>query len=43
MLFSAIQERLLSSNTPKGFKGAAIGLITTALMALAFYGFAGTI
>lgn len=43
MIFSAIQERLATSDTPMGFKGAAIALICTAIMALALNGFAGVI
>ena len=43
MIFSCIQERLETSNTTYNFKGAAIGLITTAIMALAVYGFSGVI
>lgn len=35
-LFSTIRERLNIAPTPKGFKGVAIGLICTAIMAIAF-------
>lgn len=41
MLFSAIRSRL--EYAPKYFRGAAIGLIATAFMALAFSGFNGLI
>ncbi len=42
LLFSAIQERILAASTPhKAFKGAAIGFITTAFMAMAVMSFAG--
>lgn len=43
MLFSALRERLESSDTPVGFRGIAIGLIATAFMALAFTGLSGVI
>lgn len=39
--FSCIRERLEASNTPKGFKGVPIALLTAALMAMAFTGLAG--
>lgn len=41
MLFSAIRQRLDYAPVAKGFKGAAIGLIVTAFMAMAFMGFQG--
>ncbi len=40
-LFSFIRVRIENSNVPAPFKGNAIALITTALMAMAFYAFAG--
>jgi len=43
MLFSCIQERLETSNTKYNFKGAAIGLVATAIMAIAVYGLGGVI
>lgn len=42
-LFSAIRVRLDNSDVPAPFKGNAIALITAALMALAFLGFAGVL
>lgn len=41
ILFSAMRERIATSNVPEAFRGAAIGLITAGLMALAFMGFTG--
>ncbi len=44
LIFSVMRERLDSLNkVPGPFKGTAIALITTALLALAFTGFAGLI
>ena len=44
LLFASIRERLeLSSNIPRPFQGAAIGLITAGILALAFMGFAGLV
>jgi electron transport complex protein RnfA len=44
VLFSIIRERLdVLNKVPGPFKGTAIALITTALLALAFTGFAGLI
>ena len=40
-LFSTIRERLELSNTPAGFKGVPIALVTASIMAMAFFGFAG--
>ncbi len=41
-LFSVIREKMEYAPTPKGFKGVAIGLICTAIMAIIFIdGFAG--
>jgi len=42
-LFSAIRVRLDNTDMPAAFKGNAIALITAALMALAFLGFAGVL
>ena len=42
-LFSAIRVRLDNTDIPTPFKGNAIALITAALMALAFLGFAGVL
>ena len=42
-LFSFIRVRIDSQDTPKPFKGNAIALITTALMALAFAAFVGLV
>jgi electron transport complex protein RnfA len=42
-LFSAIRVRLDNTDMPLAFKGNAIALITAALMALAFLGFAGVL
>jgi len=41
ILFSAMRERLVVSDVPLPFKGAAIGMITAGLMSLAFMGFTG--
>lgn len=43
ILFSALRERLAFADVPAPFKGAAIGMITAGLMALAFMGFAGLV
>ena len=43
VLFSAMRERLAVADVPVPFKGAAIGMITAGLMALAFMGFAGLV
>ncbi len=41
-LFAVIREKMESAPTPKGFKGVAIGLICSAIMAIVFInGFAG--
>lgn len=42
-LFSAIRVRLDNTDVPAAFKGNSIALITAALMALAFLGFAGVL
>lgn len=41
VLFAALRERLVACDVPQPFQGAAIGMITAGLMALAFMGFAG--
>ncbi len=41
VLFTALRERIAAADVPRPFKGAAIGLITAGLMALAFMGLAG--
>lgn len=43
ILFSAMRERLAVADIPVPFQGAAIGMITAGLMALAFMGFAGLV
>jgi electron transport complex protein RnfA len=43
ILFSAMRERLAVADVPAPFKGAAIGMVTAGLMALAFMGFAGLV
>lgn len=43
ILFSAMRERLAVADVPAPFQGAAIGMITAGLMALAFMGFAGLV
>ena len=43
VVFTAIRERLDSSETPIAWKGAPIALITMAVMAMAFGGLAGII
>ena len=42
-LFSCIRERLEIATTPEAFKGNPVALVTAALMALAFTGFAGLV
>ena len=39
--FSAMRERIAHADVPLPFQGAAIGLVTAGLMALAFMGFTG--
>lgn len=41
--FAAMRERIAVSDVPAPFQGAAIGLVTAGLMALAFMGFAGLV
>lgn len=43
LALAAQRERLALANIPAPFRGAAIGLITASLMALAFVGFAGMV
>lgn len=43
VLFAGMRERIAASDVPVPFQGAAIGLITAGLMALAFTGFAGLV
>lgn len=42
-IFATIRERLEIANTPEGFKGVPIALITAAIMACAFAGLAGLV
>jgi electron transport complex protein RnfA len=41
ILFAGIRERLEGADVPVHFRGTAIAMITTAIMSLAFMGFAG--
>ncbi len=41
ILFAAMRERLAHADVPVPFQGAAIGLVTAGMMALAFMGFNG--
>ena len=41
VLFAAMRERIAYADVPVPFQGAAIGLVTAGLMALAFMGFSG--
>jgi len=41
ILFASMRERLEGADVPVAFKGSAIGMITAALMSLAFMGFMG--
>lgn len=43
LIFSGIRERLELASLPASFRGAAIGLITAGLLALAFMGFTGLV
>lgn len=43
LAFSAIRNRLETSNVPEAFKGIPIALITASIMALAFLGISGMI
>jgi electron transport complex protein RnfA len=41
VLFAGLRERIVAADVPAPFRGPAILLVTAALMALAFLGFAG--
>ncbi len=41
ILFASMRERLEAADVPEVFKGSSIGMVTAALMSLAFMGFAG--
>lgn len=41
LMFAAMRARLAATDVPAPFRGAPIGLVTAALLALAFLGFAG--
>ena len=43
VLFSAMRERINLADVPLPFQGAAIGLIATGIISLAFMGFAGLV
>ena len=43
VLFAAMRERIAVADVPAPFRGAAVGMITAGLMALAFMGFAGLV
>jgi electron transport complex protein RnfA len=43
ILFAAMRERIAAADVPQPFRGAAIGMVTASLMALAFMGFAGLV
>ncbi len=43
VLFAAIRERVAVADVPLPFRGAAIAMITAAMMALAFMGFTGLV
>ena len=43
VLFAAMRERIAVADVPVAFRGAAIGLVTAGLMALAFLGFGGLV
>lgn len=43
VLFAALRERLAVADVPMPFQGAAIGMITAGIMALAFMGFSGLV
>jgi electron transport complex protein RnfA len=43
VLFSALRERVAIADTPTAFQGPAIGMVTAALMSLAFMGFSGLV
>ena len=43
ILFAGLREHLSGNNVPKAFKGLPIALITVSIMAMAFFGFSGTV
>ena len=43
VLFAALRERIAVADVPVAFQGAAIGMVTAGLMALAFMGFTGLV
>src|SRR6056297_1581930 len=43
VLFAAMRERIAVADVPVAFRGAAIGMVTAGLMALAFLGFGGLV
>jgi len=43
ILFTGLRERINVADVPLPFRGAAIGLVTAALMSLAFMGFSGLV
>lgn len=43
IFFAAMRERIAVSDVPVAFRGAAIGMVTAGLMALAFLGFTGLV
>lgn len=43
VVFGALRERIAVSDVPVPFRGAAIGLITAGMLALAFMGFTGLV
>lgn len=43
LIFAGIRERFDTTDIPKPFKGAAIGLLTAGILAMAFMGFAGMV
>ena len=43
ILFAAMRERIAVADVPVAFRGAAIGMVTAGLMALAFLGFTGLV
>lgn len=43
IIFAGLRERFEITDIPKPFKGAAIGLVTAGILAMAFMGFAGMV
>ena len=43
VLFAGVRSRLESSNPPKSFEGLPITLVSAAIVALSFFGFAGVV